>query len=116
MPKFVLLLHDQPKSFATMSPAEMQAVVQRYMAWGQSLRDRDLLVEGTKLTSDPGRVMRRTKGEVLVSDGPYLESKEVMGGLFVIKAADYDEAVRLAHDCPHLDYSGAIEVRQVDGR
>ena len=47
-------------------------------------------------------------------DGPYSEAKEVMGGFFVIEAADYDEAVKISSDCPHLRAGRRIELRQVD--
>jgi hypothetical protein len=48
-----------------------------------------------------------------VSDGPFAEANEVMGGLFVIEAATYDEVVELCKDCPHLDF-GSIEIREVE--
>jgi hypothetical protein len=116
MPKFMFLMHDQPAAFAKMTPDEMQKVVQRYIAWGKSLRARKRLEGGHKLANEPGRVMRKKRDKVLVSDGPYAESREVLGGYFLVKAKDYDDAAKLAADCPHLDYGGAIEVRQVDGR
>ena len=46
-------------------------------------------------------------------DGPFPETKEIIGGYFVIEAVDYDEAVELAKSCPHIDF-GRIEIRQVD--
>ena len=116
MPKFMLLLHDRPGAFRAMSPQEMQQVVQKYVAWARRLRARRLLSEGHKLTKDAGRVLRKTRGRPLVSDGPYAESKELLGGYFIIKAKDYDEAASRALDCPHLDFGGTIEVRQVDER
>jgi hypothetical protein len=116
MPKFMFLMHDSPTAFTKMTPDEMQHVVQRYVAWGKALRARKLLAGGHKLTQEPGRVMRKKRGKVLVSDGPYAESREVLGGYFLVNAKNYDEAAKLALDCPHLDYGGAIEVRQLDGR
>jgi hypothetical protein len=49
-----------------------------------------------------------------VLDGPFSETKEIIGGYFAIQAEDYDEAVSLAGECPHLDYGGLIELREVD--
>jgi hypothetical protein len=86
------------------------------VAWGRSLRARKLLAGGHKLADDPGRIVRRRQGEVLVSDGPYAESKEVLGGYFLVKARNYEAASELALKCPHLDYGGTIELRQIDGR
>ena len=53
-------------------------------------------------------------GQVRVVDGPYAEAKEVVGGYFLIEAADYDEAVEISKGCPHLKYGGRIELRQID--
>ena len=58
--------------------------------------------------------MRASSGRVSVTDGPYAESKELVGGYFIISAADYDEACRVAESNPHFKYGGNIEVRQVD--
>ena len=49
-----------------------------------------------------------------VTDGPFAEAKEVIGGYFTIEAADYNEAVEICSDCPHLTYGGRIELREVE--
>ena len=67
-----------------------------------------------KLTDEPGKVMRRKDSQVRVTDGPYSESKEVLGGYYMIEAPSYDKAIDYARDCPQLEYGGTIEVRQVD--
>ncbi len=58
--------------------------------------------------------MRGKNGQVRVTDGPYSETKEVLGGYYTIEAASYEQALDRARDCPHLEYGGTIEVRQVD--
>jgi hypothetical protein len=110
----MLLLHDNPAAFANISPAQMQAVVEKYIAWGKKLREAGVMKAGDKLTDEPGRIMRRQDGQVRVTDGPYSESKEVLGGYYMIEAATYDKAIDYARDCPQLEYGGTIEVRQVD--
>lgn len=114
MPKYMLLLHDNPASFRNVSPDEMQKIVEKYIAWGKKLREAGIIQSSDKLTDEPGRVMRRTDGQVRVTDGPYSESKEVLGGYYIIEAASYDNAVEHARSCPHLDYGGTIEVREVE--
>jgi hypothetical protein len=69
---------------------------------------------GDKLTDEPGKVVRRRDGQVRVTDGPYSETKEVLDGYYIIEAASYDQAIERSWDCPHLEYGGTIEVRQVD--
>jgi hypothetical protein len=114
MPKYMLLLHDNPNTFANISPEAMQKVVEKYIAWGKKLREAGVMRAGDKLTDEPGRVMRRKEGQVHVTDGPYSESKELLGGYYMIEADNYDKAVELARDCPQLEFGGTIEVRQVD--
>jgi hypothetical protein len=115
MPQFMLLLHEDPATSRTMSPDEMQRVIERYVQWSDGLAARGSLVRGEKLADDGGRhVRRRTGGGApAVTDGPYTEGKEVVAGYFVVEAADYDGAVALAAGCPHLA-GGWIEVRRVD--
>ena len=92
----------------------MQQVIQKYVAWGERLRKAGVLQGGEKLTDEPGRVMRGNGGQVRVTDGPYSETKEVLGGYYIVAADNYDRAVELARDCPHFEYGGTIEVRQID--
>ena len=114
MPKFMLLLHDDPTAFAGVGPEQMQKVVEKYIAWGTRLREAGLMHAGEKLTDEPGKVLRSKDGQVRVTDGPYSETKEVLGGYYIIEAASYEQAIARSRDCPHLEYGGTMEVRQVD--
>jgi len=69
---------------------------------------------GSKLTDDAGRILRNAGGRVAVTDGPFTESKEMVGGYFLLAAGDYAEACRIASECPHLKYGSYLEVRQVE--
>jgi hypothetical protein len=112
MPKFVLFLRDSDSAFPNMSPDQMQAIVQRYVAWRAKVQANGGSIMGHKLRDNQGRVVSRATGSIKVTDGPYAEAREVMGGLFVIEAAGYDDIVELTKDCPHLDF-GTIEIREV---
>ena len=112
MPKFVLLLRDAGRFDPNMSPDEMQAIVQRYVAWRARVQKNGSSIMGHKLHDKQGRVLNGAGGAMKITDGPYAEAREVMGGLFVIEAKSYDEVVELAKDCPHLDF-GSIEIREV---
>ncbi len=112
MPNYVLLLHESSSFPPDMNPADMQAIIQRYIAWRQRVQSGGRKVEGHKLVDGRGRTMRGKPGSSTVTDGPYAEAREVIGGLFVLEAKDYDEVVRLCQDCPHLDF-GSIEIREV---
>jgi hypothetical protein len=92
----------------------MQKVIEKYVTWGNRLRSSGVIKDGQKLTDEPGRVIRSKSGDVRVTDGPYSETKEVLGGYYTITAEHYDAAVDIARTCPQLEYGGTIEVRQVD--
>ena len=112
MPQFTLLLRDSGDMFGKLSPAEIQAVIARYSGWVDGLKKAGKLSASHKLRDGEGRVVQRTGTKVMVSDGPFTEGKEVIGGLFVIEAPGYDEALSVVNDCPHLDF-GSIEVREI---
>ena len=114
MAQYTLMLREDGTAFANLSPAEFQAIIARYGAWRDELQRNGKFAGGHKLRDGQGRTMRRNGGgKVVVTDGPFTEGKEVIGGLFVIEAASYDDAVAIAHGCPHLDF-GSIEVREVE--
>jgi hypothetical protein len=110
MPQYLLLLHEDPAVYRDVSPEEMQQIVARYAAWSAGVHAGGRVVGGEKLRDHGGRHVR-AGGRV--TDGPYAEGKEVLGGFFVVEADDYDAAVAVARDCPHLA-NGWIEVREVE--
>ena len=112
MPDYMLLLHERPENFENLSPEEMQGIISRYMSWRTNQSTR--VVGGNKLRDDAGRVIERGKARAEVRDGPFTESKEVVSGYFIVSASDYDDAVRIASGCPHLELGGRIEVREIE--
>ena len=114
MPTFMLLLHQSPTKFRDLSPEEIQQIIARYKAWREELIRRNQLRGGEKLADDGGRRLHLENGQVSVTDGPYSEAAEVLGGYFTIEAANYAEAVAVARTCPHLAGDQWIEVRQID--
>ncbi len=92
-----------------MSPAEMQEVIERYSAWAAKLAAEGRMAGGNKLKDGTARHLTKLG----VIDGPFPETKEIIGGYFLIEAANYDEAAAIAQSCPHLDF-GRIEIREVD--
>lgn len=114
MQKFVLLLDEDPNAFQDISAAQMQEVLQAYEAWAGNLAAQGRLHGGLKLDAEGGRVIAGTGASQTVTDGPYSEAKEVIAGFFIIGAADYDEAVALVSDCPHLRFGGTIRLRRAD--
>lgn len=114
MSQFLLLLHERPGAFERLSPEEMQKIVEEYSAWAARMAEKGRLVSGKKLKEDSGRSLVREKGRVSTIDGPFSETKEVVGGFFIIEADDYAHAARLCEDCPALVYGSRIELREID--
>jgi hypothetical protein len=95
------------------SPDEIRLHIQRFVAWVDALRSSGRYVVSDKLMEEGGKVLTAVNGPVSVTDGPYSESKEVIGGYFTIRAKDYDEAVAIVRDCPFLE-RGTISIRRTD--
>jgi hypothetical protein len=114
MAKFLFLLQDNPSDYANLSPSDMQRIVAEYTQWAQHLAAQGKLVAGEKLADEGGKHLRSHKGTVVVTDGPFIESKEVLGGYFVVEASDYDDAVAIAKTCPHIRYGAGTILRRIE--
>ncbi len=89
----------------------------RMAAWGQyagELSTAGKMRGGERLSPASSATTVRVKdGERLLSDGPFAETKEQLGGYFIVEAADLDEAISWASKLPHLPYGGSVEVRPI---
>jgi hypothetical protein len=107
--QFVALIHGSEDGWESMSDDERQAVYQRYMDFGEN----DEVIGGAELEStSTATTVRVRDGDRLVSDGPYAEVKEVLGGFYILECDSIDEACQLAAKIPAAE-RGAIEVRPV---
>lgn len=94
-----------------LSPEEMQKIAGDWMAWFKRLSDQGKAVGGAPLEAS-GKVVSGKGGRV-VADGPFAESKEAIGGYFMLNVETLDEAVTIAQQCPGLPYGAKVEVRPV---
>jgi len=111
--KFMLILHNAPGALKNLSPEEMQRKIQKYQTWMNKIHSGGRHVSSEKLGEEGGKLLSLQKGRVSIVDGPYSEAKEVVGGYYVFRAANYEEAIELSRDCPFLE-DGRIEIRQTD--
>jgi hypothetical protein len=109
MSQFVMLLWETPATFANASPTEIQAIIGEYVAWRKAMGAAGKLTGGQKLRDEGGKHLSGGT----VSDGPYVETNEIIGGYFQIEAADYAEAIEISRSCPHLRF-GRIELREIE--
>ncbi|MEI9911853.1 MAG: YciI family protein [Bacteroidota bacterium] len=108
MEKFMLIFHGGMPS--DQSPEQMQANMGKWMAWIDKLAKAGQYVSGEPLI--PGGKLITGKKKT-VTDGPYTEGKEIVGGYFIINAENMDEAVKVCDDYPDYENGGSIQVRQV---
>jgi hypothetical protein len=94
-----------------LSPEQIQNVLSQWKNWFEGLKEAGKLRGGHPL-ENTGKVVSGKKGRV-VADGPYAESKEIVGGYFFLEVASLEEAVAIAKQCPGLDYGAIVEVRPV---
>ncbi|MDP4151764.1 MAG: YciI family protein [Bacteroidota bacterium] len=113
MNEFILLFRlDILTKEAQPSPEQLQVYMQMYHDWVGGISAQNKFVGGKGLSTE-GRVLKY-KG--VVTDGPFAEIKESIAGYIIIRAADFDEAVRLSKDCPMLNGEGnSVEIRMVTG-
>ncbi len=93
-----------------LSPEEMQQVADRWMAWFNGLKDEGKCIAGNPLEREGKIVSGKNR---VISDGPFAESKETIGGYFLLKVNNLEEATVIAQQCPGLPYGIRVEVRPV---
>ena len=109
MPQYMLLIYNSD----TPSAADMQAEMPKWMAFGQSLTEAGAMVAGDALQpTSVATTVRERGGERLVTDGPFAETKEMLGGYYLIDVADLDAALDWAAKIPSVG-RGSVEVRPV---
>jgi hypothetical protein len=110
--KFLFLYHNSLDSYNTMSPQEMQPMLEKWNAWiTEGLRQGWMLEAGDGLKKE-GRVVNAKK---VVTDGPFVEVKEMVGGFSIVQADTIDAAAELAKGCPIFQRGGSVEVRPLQG-
>lgn len=113
MHRFLVLPRESDDTFAHLSPAEIEEIIGRYIAWTARLEESGRLQSSEKLEDGTGRVLRRDGDDVSVTDGPFTEVKEVVGGYWIVTASDFDDACALLADHPHLAW-GTLEIRRIE--
>lgn len=109
--RYLLLVHVDEQLMKQMTPAEDRANTEACIAYDQELDRRGLYIASNALQGpETATVVRVRNGKVSMTDGPYVETKEHLGGFILIEARDLNEAVKVAQDCPMANF-GSIEVR-----
>jgi hypothetical protein len=109
MNEFLLVIHrDLTSKDASPSPEQMQAAIKPFQDWIGGIAAQNKLVTPPTRWDAGGRVVKQNN---TVTNGPYAEIKESIGGVLLIRANDYDDAVEIAKGCPILKWGATVEVR-----
>lgn len=112
MANYLFIYRGSNEGPGGLSPDEMQKMMQKWNDWiVEAMRKGWMVNPGDALTPE-GRVVNAKK---VVTDGPFVEAKEIVGGYSVVQAANIDAAAELAKGCPALLYGGKVEVRSLAG-
>ncbi|MGV3722936.1 MAG: YciI family protein [Actinomycetota bacterium] len=115
--KYLLLAYGNEEKFNRLDEEEMNTLIERCTAYDEEFRATGQVIGGGSLSWE-SKSLRLNGGKLSVTDGPYVETKEVVGGLVILEAADWDEAVRLAslHPAARMgeELGWAIELRPME--
>ena len=111
--KYALLIYANERDWAAQSEEQAQAVNQEYMAFTKDIIDRGLMKGGEALQSTATATTVRVRdGETLTTDGPFAETKDQLGGFYLVDCKDLDEAIEVAARIPDVR-RGSIEIRPI---
>jgi hypothetical protein len=111
--KYILLIYGNEAAMASAPEAAMNEMMAAYGAYSQAMTQAGVMVGGERLRpSSAATTVRTTNGKTQVLDGPYAETKEQLGGYYVVEAPDLDAALSWAERCPGAAH-GVIEVRPI---
>jgi hypothetical protein len=111
--KYLLLIYENEASFAGISEAEQGKIFQEYMDYSKGIRKSGNYIAGQALQPvSTATTVRVKNGKTLTTDGPFAETREQLGGFYMVEAKDLDEAIKLAAGIPGAR-TGSIEVRPI---
>lgn len=109
--QYMFLVRGPGCDTGSLSPEQMQAQMREVYAWIDGLSKKGVMTAAQPLT--PGGKIVSGKNGSVISDGIAAESKEAVGGFFIVNAATLDEAVNIARTCPAFNHGARLEVRQI---
>jgi hypothetical protein len=109
MEDFVFLFRRPEPAGPTLSPEDMQVVFKKWNDWFGGIAAQGKLNNLGIRLSNEGKIL---KPGGVITDGPFVEIRELLNGFIVVKAENMEDAVTLAHGCPMLDVNGSVEIRR----
>lgn len=110
MKEFLLLIRENPENYSQMTPEQMQEDINNHIKWVEGLVEKGHFKAGNPLTPEGRKIAGVSR---LVTDGPYIETKECVSGFYFLLADSLEQATEIAKGCPALDAGGTLEIREV---
>ena len=111
--KYLCLIYENEKAWESMPPAESEAIMNEYFTFTETIRQNGKLLAGEALQpTATATTVRVRNGKVSTTDGPFAETKEQLGGFYMIEAQDLNDAIQVAAKIPSARL-GTIEVRPI---
>ena len=110
MKEFALLFRQPSYDYSNSSPDEMKALSKKWQDWAGGIAAQGKLVNNGVRLAIEGKVL---KAGGVITDGPFVEIREMLGSFIIVKADSLEDATTLAHGCPAIDAGGSVEIRPV---
>ena len=110
MKEFIMIFMGASYEELGLSPEQIQERMGRWFAWSEKMNSKGIEHKGHALNPTGRSISGPDK---VITDGPFLEGKEIIGGYYVVKANNYEEVVEIAKDFPEFDLGGTVEIREI---
>lgn len=110
MKEFMMIFIGADYEEIGLSPEQLQDRMGKWFAWGEKMKKQGILKGGEALTPKGKRISGPKR---ITTDGPFVESKELVGGYYTVAANSFDEVVEIAQDFPDYDLGGTVEIREI---
>lgn len=110
MKKYLLLLHEDAEQMSRLSPKEMEELVSAHLQWATKLGESGIMLSGEGLQESGTQIVGK---ECIIKDGPYMESKEMIGGYYLLQAESLEAVIAIAKECPCHLWGGTTEIRPI---
>lgn len=113
--KYLCLGYHEEQQWEAMNPSEREAIVQETLAYGEELRKNGHVIRDDALQSARNAATLRFQGgKVAITDGPFTETKEQLGGIMLLEADDLNHAIQLMSKLPCMRVGGSVEIRPIN--
>jgi hypothetical protein len=109
MKEFLMIFRSEKMDYSKLTPEQTQSILKQWQDWMGGIASKGQFV-GTNRLFPEGKTVKANK---VVSDGPYMEGKELIGGYLIVNAESLEEAAEIAKGCPIFNFNGHVEVRPV---